>query len=430
MASQPNLREVDPTGQAPILHSPLVSRSPVYYGWLVLAAGTLGLLMTTPGQTVGVSVFLDKIITELGVSRSLVSLLYMMGTLTGSLTLSWVGRFIDRRGPRVAVGIIALLFSLACVAMGSVQGIVTLGLGFIAIRGLGQGALGLVSMNAINLWFVQRRGLALSLAGVGFALGIGLFPLLIEGLIGQFGWRWAYRLLGGLVAVTILPMGILIFRDPPERYGLQPDGVRRKGDRTPRPSEAHYTLGQARSTATFWLFCAGNFCVASLGTGLLFHHYSIMATAGVGREVAALVFVPFGLVTAGSNLLSGLLMDRISPRYLLTVMLGLLGLALLLAVQVTSPELMLLYGSLLGLMQGTNNVLQGGVYAHYFGRAHLGAISGLATTVVIAGTAFGPLLFALSFDQLGTYGPVLATVALAPLGVGITALIMELRQQT
>jgi len=71
--------------------------------------------------------------------------------------------------------------------MGLVQGVITLGLGFIAIRGLGQGALGLISVNAINLWFVQRRGLALSLSGIGFALGIGTFPLLIEGLITQYG---------------------------------------------------------------------------------------------------------------------------------------------------------------------------------------------------------------------------------------------------
>jgi len=33
------------------------------------------MLMTTPGQTVGVSVFLDKIIADLGLSRSAVSLM-------------------------------------------------------------------------------------------------------------------------------------------------------------------------------------------------------------------------------------------------------------------------------------------------------------------------------------------------------------------
>ncbi|NEO26418.1 MAG: MFS transporter, partial [Kamptonema sp. SIO4C4] len=373
--------------------------------------------------------FLDPIIDDLGLSRSVVSGLYTVATLLGSFSLPWIGRFIDRRGPRMAVIGIASLLALACVGMSRVQGIVTLGLGFMAIRGLGQGALGLVSIHAINLWFVRRRGLALSLSGIGFALGIAGFPLLIEALTQEFGWRWAYALLGGLVAVTILPLGGIIFRDRPERYGLKPDGLLEDSTSEDKlAAETNYTLAQARRTLTFWLFVAGNFCVASLGTGLIFHHYSIMAASGVERTVAALVFVPFGMVTAGSNLFSGLLMDRISPRLLLTVMLGVLATILLLAVRVNSSELMLLYGVLLGLMQGMNGLLQAGVYAYYFGRSHLGAISGLATTIAIGGTAFGPILFALSFDQLGSYAPVLTGVTVLPVAIALTSLVMEFKK--
>lgn len=412
----------------PIRQSRLISASPVYYGWLVLAAGTLGQLMTTPGQTIGVSVFLDPIIRDLGLTRSLVSLLYLLGTLSGSLILPFIGRFIDRQGPRVVVGAIAALFALACLGMSQVQGAITLGLGFVAIRGLGQGALSLVSINAINLWFVQRRGLALSLSGIGFAVGIGAFPLLIERLIANFGWRWAYAILGGLVAITILPLGLLVFRHSPECYGLRPDGHRSALADQP-PVEASYTLGQAQRTFTFWLFAAGNVCVSALGTGLLFHHYSIMADSGIGRTVAALVFVPYGLVTAAANVLSGLLLDRISPRFLLSAMLGLLCGALLLAVRVTTPELMLAYGGVLGLMQGSNGVLQAGVYAYYFGRSHLGAISGFATTLMVAGTAFGPLLFALGFERFDAYAPTLTLALLAPLAVGIVTLWSELRSK-
>jgi MFS family permease len=132
-------------------------------------------------------------------------------------------------------------------------------------------------------------------------------------------------------------------------------------------------------------------------------------------------------VTAGANFLSGLLLDRISPRFLLCAMLGLLCGALLLAVRVTTPELMLTYGVVLGLMQGSNGVLQAGVYAYYFGRSHLGSISGFATTLMVAGTAFGPLLFALGFEQFGSYTLTLTLALLAPLAVGIVALGSELR---
>lgn len=410
-----------------VKHSRLIAASPIYYGWMVLVAGTLGMLMTTPGQTVGVSVFLDKIIAELGISRSTVSLLYMLGTLVGSFSLPFIGRFIDRKGPRTAVVAIASLFALACVGMGFVGGLVTLGLGFIAIRGLGQGSLGLVSTHAINLWFVRRRGFALSLSGIGFAIGIGVFPLLIEFLIAQLGWRSAYMMLGGLVAVTILPIGALVYREQPERYGLQPDG-RVSATQTQPSEEVNYTLNEARGTFTFWLFCLGSFCVAALGTGLIFHHYSIMAASGVDRAVAAVVFVPFGLVTAAANFTTGILIDRVSPRFLLSAMLVLLCIALLMAARVTGSELMLAYGSLLGLMQGMNGVIQAGVYAYYFGRSHLGSISGLATTITVAGTAFGPVLFAVGYEQFGSYAPILALTLTVPLAVALTALWVEVRQ--
>ena len=49
-----------------------------------------------------------------------------IGTLTASFALPLVGRQIDRRGPRMMVGVIAALFALACVYMGLVQNAVML----------------------------------------------------------------------------------------------------------------------------------------------------------------------------------------------------------------------------------------------------------------------------------------------------------------
>ena len=36
-----------------------ISRSPIYYGWIIMAAGTLGIIMTGPGQTYTVSIFIE-----------------------------------------------------------------------------------------------------------------------------------------------------------------------------------------------------------------------------------------------------------------------------------------------------------------------------------------------------------------------------------
>jgi predicted MFS family arabinose efflux permease len=259
------------------------------------------------------------------------------------------------------------------------------------------------------------------MSGVGIALASSFFPLLIEFLITTVGWRSGYKLLGLLVACTILPIGAVLYRGRPELYGLLPDSNRpiNPEDTT---VEQHFTLAQARSTLTFWLFAMSNLSVAALVTGLVFHHYSIMDTSGVDRPIAALIFVPFGIVMAGANLFTGILVDRVSPRLLLGVTMSLLSLALLMATRVYTTEAMLLYGSLLGFMQGMSIALQAVVYAHYFGRLHLGSINGLATTIAIAGTAFGPILFALGFDYFGSYAPVLMGAIGLPVSVMLGAL--------
>ena len=405
--------------------SRVVERSPVYYGWIILFAGTLGLALTTPGQTVGVSVFLDKIIADLGLSRGQVSLMYTLGTLAASFALPFVGRFIDRRGPRLAVAIIAALFALACVWMGFVSNLVTLFFGFLLIRGLGQGSLSLVSLYVVNVWFVRRRGLAVGMTGLGFAVATAFFPLLIEALIAQFGWRTAYMLLGGLVAVTILPLGALLFRGHPERFGLRPDSGRVTVADT--LTETNLSLAEARRTATFWLFVAGGVCVAALSTGLVFHHYSIMAEGGLDRLAAATVFLALGFIVAGANLTTGVLVDRVPPRFLLSVAMGGMTAALLMATHVSGRPTLLLYGALLGLTQGMNGALGASVFAYYFGRKHIGSIKGFVTTMTVAGTAFGPFLFALGFERAGGYAPVLLLSAAVPVVIGVGALFLRPR---
>ena len=429
MRSASDLPTASPTGNPAtppdVARSRVVERTPFFYGWVVLIAGTFGMMMTTPGQTLGVSVFLDRIIVDLGVSRSLVSALYTVGTLTGAFALPFVGRFLDRRGPRAVVIVVAALFALACGYMGLVRNVAMLLVGFVLIRGLGQGSLSLVSQHVVNLWFVRRRGLAVGITGLGMAAATALFPTLIEHLIDGVGWRAAYALLGALVAVTILPAGAAFFRARPEHFGLEPDGRAAGGMRLgPAPREVNHSADAARATRTFWLFVSGDVLISALGTGLVFHHYAIMADGGLGRLAAAAVFVPFGAVTAGANLTTGYLMDRVPPRVLLSAML-LAQVAALALAAVIHPGLALVYGVVLGTMMGMKGSISGSVYAYYFGRRHLGAIKGFASTLSVAGAAAGPLLFALGRAAAGAYGPVLLVSAVPVALVALAALFLR-----
>ncbi len=166
---------------------------------------------------------------------------------------------------------------------------------------------------------------------------------------------------------------------------------------------------------------AGDVLVAMLSTALVFHHYSIMSGAGLDRVAAATVFVPIAAASAGANLLGGVLMDRLPPRHVLGVGQIFLAGTLVLAALVSGSSAMFVYGALLGVTQGLNGAVKSSVNAYYFGRKHIGAIKGFASTLSVAGTAAGPLIVALGFDAVGNYAPVLLACAVLPLLVAMYA---------
>ncbi len=64
-----------------------LARLPVFYGWVILGVCALGMFTSGPGQTFGISIFVDPLINDLGLSRSMVSGLYTAGSLTAALAM-------------------------------------------------------------------------------------------------------------------------------------------------------------------------------------------------------------------------------------------------------------------------------------------------------------------------------------------------------
>jgi MFS family permease len=100
---------------------PIVN-APLHPGWSVLAAGMVGVFMTTPGQTVGVSVFVDYVATDLAIPRERVLMLYSVGTLLGILPAPLIGHLIARYGPCRAVAFIVLALGPACATIAWAHG--------------------------------------------------------------------------------------------------------------------------------------------------------------------------------------------------------------------------------------------------------------------------------------------------------------------
>jgi MFS family permease len=411
----------------PTKTSRLIKATPFFYGWVILAVGTVGIVMMAPSQTFTISVFIDYFIKDLGISRASISLLYGLATFAASLLLPLIGRLVDRYGPRLMTPLIALSLGLAAMGTALVQGVVTLLIGLLALRFLGFGSLQLVSNNLIAQWFIRRRGRVMGLAGLSLPIGLMIFPGLSQFLIEQFGWRWAMALLGLLVWLVMLPISLLFFKDRPELYGLQPDGdvVPEADSLRNGNAERNWTLAEARRTSVFWLFSAGLTVLTMLLAGLVFHQTSLFEVRGLSRETAVNAFYIIAIFSVVGNLGMGWLLDHYRARLLLTITLFLLAATMVMVQVMSTPAEALIYGALNGLVSGAFRVIDAVVWAKYFGRLHLGSIRGAVMIGVVGGTALGPYPLGLSLDVLGSYAPALTGLMVLPLGIGLAALLIK-----
>lgn len=427
-----------------VLHSRMIAKSPVYYGWIILVVGTLGTIMSSPGQTYSFSIFIEEFIRDLGLSRTVVSSLYTVGTITGSLALPYVGRLIDTRGSRTMVVVIAIAFGVTCLYMSTVRNVVMLLIGFVFMRMLGQSSITIVSRNVINQWWVRRRGFVLGIATLATSvLGVGLFPNLINWLIPQFGWRNAYLILGAAVMGIMVPVGYLFFRERPELYGLLPDGEEgfpeqavereeasnqeqeRDMAETAVPLEENWTAAEAMRTSAFWYIILSIAAFSMLVTGLTFHIVSIFIDNGLTADLAAAVFLPMSITASLFGIPGGWLVDRVDAKYMLSVGLILLTITILFSASITSPQLGILYGIIFGLNNGIQQVVSSVIWANYFGRENLGAISGITATFGAAASGIGPLVYGLGRDLAGSYWPSLWISAIYPAAMAIIVLFMR-----
>jgi cyanate permease len=226
----------------------------------------------------------------------------------------------------------------------------------------------------------------------------------------------------------MLPIGLIFFRREPEDYGLLPDGrnpMRKKIDSESDDAvffEENWTQGEALRTWVFWILSLGGATISMLGTGLQFHMVSIFGDARLSAEAAAAVFMTIAIAASVVRLVAGVLADRAPIRYLLSV--ALLGqtATLLMAPRLQGKTSALVYGSVMGLTSALAMTVSAVVWAKYFGRRHLGAITGVSSLIQVAGSALGPMPMGVARDIMGSYAQALTVLALLPLILSIVVL--------
>jgi OFA family oxalate/formate antiporter-like MFS transporter len=415
-------------------------RSPIFYGWVVWLFSTAGFLFSIPGQTMGMAVFTDTFIEVLDLSRTQVSMAYLVGTVASSLFLTRAGRWYDRFGGRVmiagsaaALGLMVLLISgvdvLSAVLGGST--FVTFALlliAFFGVRFFGQGVLTSCSRNVLLMWFVKRRGLVSGIRSVFVSFGFAIAPLAIALLISSLGWRGALWFMGLTVGLVFAALALVFIRDNPASCGLQADG----GDPADHSSlllEApSKTIDEARRSPIFWIYALSLGMHALFGTALTFHVVAVFAESGLSAETAFGYFLPAAVFSTASNLIASSFVDRRTLKPFLVVMLSALsfGAVGLINLEQTWGYWVLAGG--FGVGGGLWGVVSNLAFIRFFGPLHLGAVSGFNASISVFASAIGPAAFSLAVDHLGSYNAAAQICLCMLLALLAAALIVRQRE--
>ncbi len=97
--------------------------------------------------------------------------------------------------------------------------------------------------------------------------------------------------------------------------------------------------------------------------------------------------------------------------------------SLVLVVAVDSVAMAVVYVLVMGVAGGAHHIVQGVIWAHYYGRHGLGRVQGSAMTINFCASTVGPLPLAIFHDLTGTYTVGMVVMMALPV-LSVLALIM------
>jgi predicted MFS family arabinose efflux permease len=244
-------------------------------------------------------------------------------------------------------------------------------------------------------------------------------------LIGAFGWRSAYLVLGGATLVGMLPLCLFVVRDSPEQMGLRPDGDGALAG-APAPVATRTPASTALRTVAFWQL-GGSFFTCGFSMALVAAHGVPMLTDhGYSPMFASWVIGVLGASSIVFTLTLGALSDRHGARPVLAGIYG--GRALIFAglfLIRDSPAAMIGVAIVGGITLAGSMSMTSVLTADIYGRYSVGSILGVIFLVHQTGAALGSWLAGALFEATGGYGAMFAIACVLLAAAGLVSLHVD-----
>ena len=375
-------------------------------GWRVVAAAYFGAMVGFGCLLVFTfSIFLKPVSEEFGWSRGAVSAAFGFAAMTVAVCSPFLGRLLDRHGPRKVILPCMAVFGCAFASLGLLTPHLSHLYAIFVLMGIvGNGTTQMGYSRAVSTWFYRQRGIALALVMAGVGTGAMIFPPLAQTLIDRIGWRGAYVTLGVIVLLLGIPLTAIFVRErphepvpgqPPEREGL--------------------SLAEGVRSRIFWIVVATLFLGSVSVNGVITHLSPLLTDRGVSAATAATTASILGLASFCGRLGTGFLLDRFfGPRVGFSLLITVAaGISLLATAGSALPAMAA--AALIGFGLGGEADITPYLLTRYFGLRSFSTLYGLTWTAYAIAGAIGPVIMGRAFDATGSYTALLTTLATATL---------------
>lgn len=387
----------------------------IHHGWWILSGTLISQFVSISIMLMISGVFLEPVVQDLQIEVWQFAFVVSLSSALGAVSLIIFGPVVDSIGPRRVMVIGALCSAASFIGL-SIQSSLFALISFHVLCG----AFGFTLFGprilspTISKWFIYYRGWALTVGSVGVSFAGIITPVLMTSVVDSFGWRTGYLVLAATILLIILPVS-MVMRRQPEDMGLLPDLVAKSDIDTTEnnlssalmdDTDRTYTRSLAMKTSSFWFVCIGyGFNMAALSS-VVIHGIPFATDAGFSRTLASVALGISGVGNLLSKLLWGWGLSRYDARRLasLAFCISGSGVILLLFSAIGNNIAMLLLGFFLyGFGFGGTIPVSEFLWARYFGRRYIASIRGAGEPFVMTFAMIGPILTGYVFDIHGSY---------------------------
>ena len=401
----------------------------VYYGWAIVLALFLASFSRVPFTGYIFGVFLKPMSEELNWSRAQIAGAVTGGTILAGISALFVGRWIDKYGPRLIFSVSGIIIGATLIFLSNVESLIGFYLIYIVGRTFAQSVNHHGMGTAVaSKWFFKQRSRAIALVSLGGPSG-GLILLLISHVvILEYGWRNAWLVLGILAWIIVVVPASIILRPSPDDSAvektLKKPSVMQNSEGSGSPNEDQeysWHLSDAMRTSSFWGLCLIGGFGHMITTSIVFHMVPYFTDIGIPPSTAVFAFTVYSIVSIVATLAWGAISERYGVRLSMLGAVFFLTASSVVLIGVNSVPLAFFSAALLGIGAIGTTMLIYAMWPYYFGKRFLGSIQGTGLMFNHFGNALGPLFAALIFDISAKYTSAFITDAV--LGVFIMTIL-------